>query len=60
MLRRTVPYDMAIDRVLERLADIAAPMVPDDSANAADVKRYQVHVAHEEVFDTDLSCSYQD
>lgn len=43
-MRRTVPYDIAIDRVLERLADIAAPMVPDERANAADaMKELSLH-----------------
>jgi len=36
---RTVPYEMAIERIFDNDEDRAAPIVPDDNAKAADVFR---------------------
>lgn len=32
----TVPYEMAMERILERDEESAAPMVPEERANAAE------------------------
>lgn len=53
--RRTVPYEIAMDRVWDRDPDRAAPIVPEDKANAAESRT--VSTALGTVRHTDQTCS---